>query len=45
MKAILLSVILMIIAFPFEIQAQNKRNEVKYENTEWTNVWLLSCFK
>jgi len=45
MKAILFSVILMIIAIPFEIQAQNKRNEVKYENTEWTNVWIPSATK
>ena len=40
MEIPLLSVILMIVAFPFETWAQHKTNEVKYENTEWSNVWI-----
>jgi len=45
MKAFLISVVLIIIATPFELQAQQKRNDVRYENTEWTNIWIPSATK
>ena len=45
MKISLLSMLLMIVAIPLETWAQHKMNEVNYENTEWSNVWIPSANK
>ncbi len=45
MKILLLSMLLMIVAIPLETWTQLNENVLRYEDTEWSNVWIPSANK
>lgn len=45
MKLFFYLIILITVAIPFDLSAQKKADAVKYENIEWTNVWIPSASK
>jgi hypothetical protein len=45
LKKIIFPIIMLCPAFVQVMYAQDKRNSVQYEPTEWTNVWMPSATK